>query len=53
MGQTRPHSMAHAQQGGPPGARAAPLGTGKCPSLVSDVLLSHGLTPQYHRRWGA
>lgn len=22
----------------------------KCPSLVSDVLLSHGLTPQYHRR---
>ena len=27
--------------------------TRKCPSLVSDVLLSHGLTPQYHRRWGA
>ena len=25
----------------------------KCPLLVSDVLLSHGLTPQYHRRSGA
>ena len=25
----------------------------KCPSLVSDVLLSHGLPPQYHRRSGA
>lgn len=24
MGRTRPHSMAHAQRGGPPGARAAP-----------------------------
>ena len=32
-----------------PGGRAAR----KCPSLVSGVLLSHGLTPQYHRRWGA
>ena len=25
----------------------------KCPLLVSDVLLSHGLAPQYHRRSGA
>ena len=25
----------------------------KCPPLVSDVLLSHGLAPQYHRRSGA
>ena len=25
----------------------------ECPPLVSDVLLSHGLTPQYHRRSGA
>ena len=54
MGQTRPHSMAHAQRkGGRPARGRPPLGTGKCPSLVSDVLLSHGLTPQYHRRWGA
>ena len=30
-----------------------PPGTEKCPLLVSDVLLSHGLTPQYHRRSGA
>ena len=40
------------KKGGPrgiPGGRAA----GECPSLVSGVLLSHGLTPQYHRRWGA
>ena len=29
------------------------LETAKCPLLVSDVLLSHGLTPQYHRRSGA
>ena len=28
-------------------------GIGKCPPLVSGVLLSHGLTPQYHRRSGA
>ena len=27
--------------------------TQKCPLLVSDVLLSHGLAPQYHRRSGA
>ena len=32
-----------------PGGRAER----KCPSLVSGALLSHGLTPQYHRRWGA
>ena len=37
--------------GAPRGAGAP--GDGKCPSLVSDVLLSHGLTPQYHRRSGA
>ena len=37
------------------GAGSTPRATStqKCPSLVSDVLLSHGLTPQYHRRWGA
>ena len=29
------------------------LETAKCPLLVSDVLLSHGLAPQYHRRSGA
>ena len=34
-------------------SRTAPARTEKCPSLVSDVLLSHGLTPQYHRRSGA
>ena len=34
------------------GALVAPLFTPKCPSLVSDVLLSHGLAPQYHRRSG-
>ena len=28
-------------------------GARECPSLVSGVLLSHGLTPQYHRRSGA
>lgn len=32
------------------GARGAAR---KCPVLVSDVLLSHGLPPQYHRRSGA
>lgn len=53
MGQARPHSMAHAQRGGAARRAGGPLGTGKCPSLVSDVLLSHGLSPQYHRRWGA
>ena len=39
----------------PGGAGSTPRATStqKCPSLVSDVLLSHGLTPQYHRRWGA
>ena len=39
--------------GGSPGpSRTAPEDR-KCPSLVSDVLLSHGLAPQYHRRSGA
>ena len=41
--------------GGPlPGrCRGGGLRARKCPLLVSDVLLSHGLTPQYHRRSGA
>ena len=39
----------------PQAAKRAPGGLfrAKCPLLVSDVLLSHGLTPQYHRRSGA
>ena len=38
---------------GGPGHQPRAASARKCPSLVSDVLLSHGLTPQYHRRWGA
>ena len=43
-----------AARGARTGEGPAPLrGAGPCakrPSLVSGVLLSHGLTPQYHRR---
>ncbi len=35
-------------------ARDSSPGEHKEPSdVLSDVLLSHGLTPQYHRRWRA
>ena len=37
---------------GPGGSPPGPL-SGECPPPVSGVLLSHGLSPQYHRRSGA
>ena len=48
-------SMTHGlcmAEGGKRGCAPLPL-RHECPLLASGVLLSHGLSPQYHRRSGA
>ena len=49
---TAPPRAAPRRQEAPSRTGRGPLGA-KRPLLVSGVLLSHGLTPQYHRRSGA